>query len=256
MNSKVEQYGDSLYQAERSNTAIPYLPSDDDDLELALSVQQHVTSKKIEDDGEAITGYKIALTNVQVQGWYDANEPVFGTLTTQSLSSGVIDTAQLFKPLIEMELEFLVDEDLDPRADAEDIVGKLRVAPGLEVPDCRFRDWTPAELSLFGLIADNSVTGRVQVGEPISCPSIDALANIEATLSLNEEELGTGSTSAVLDNPLNALIWLMRQLDHIDRRLEKGMVVSSGSILLPVALRTGTYEARLAGMEPLSLTVT
>jgi len=48
------------------------------------------------------------------------------------------------------------------------------------------------------------------------------------------KELASGKGAAILDNPLNAVLWLVRDLERSGTRLKPGDVLSLGSFMQPM----------------------
>lgn len=93
------------------------------------------------------------------------------------------------------------------------------------------------------LISDNTASGLVAVGEAADPVSYKDFENITLKLSHNDEEIATGVSSDVLDNPIESLKWLIRKLDTQGKQLHKGEIVSSGTFVPPVPAKEGTYKA-------------
>lgn len=212
------------------------------ELETGYRVQELVTERKIREKGERVRGYKISLTSTETQGWFGADEPAFGTLTDSNISNGTIHMSEMSEPLLETELMFHITEDIPHSASNEELLEKVLVAAGIEVPDSRFSDWFP-RLSLGTITADNAVAGKIVAAAEGKKLSYESLGNIDLKLYLDGKEIAQGNSSEVLGNPLEALKWLVGILGKRGKYLEKGMVVSSGTLVLPLPLQRGTYRA-------------
>lgn len=221
--------------------------------EAAYAIQHAVTDAKTAAN-EELTGYKISLTSPETQELFNSETPLYGALTTSSTAGKAIDLASLSSPLIELELIFIAKEDLSPDDDNKAIMKKTLVAPGIEVPDSRFEDWFP-KLSLSQVIADSAVAGKIVIGEPKDNLSYGQLENIAGTLTFNGEKIAGGSSSEVLEHPVNAVKWLVKELAGHGLTLKKGMSISSGTFILPKPLEKGLYEANYEGIGSVSLEV-
>lgn len=220
----------------------------------AYQVQHTLAEKKKCHSDESHIGYKISMTSDETQKWFNSDSPVYGILTTDNLNNGKVEIDTLSEPLVEVELMFIVDEDISENPDHEEIVEKTSIAPGIEIPDSRFENWFP-NLKLFELIADSAVAGKIVCGESTKSSEIDDWLNIKATLTLDDEEVGKGYSSAVLGHPTNAMIWLAEKLASHGRLLKKGMIVSSGTLVLPLKLVKGTYVATYSQLGKVELKV-
>lgn len=222
--------------------------------EAAYTIQHALTNKKLELANEELAGYKISLTSPETQQLFNSETPLYGALTTSSIVEKTIGLSSLSSPLLELELIFIVKEDLSPGDDTDAILAKTSVAPGIEVPDSRFEDWFP-KLSLGQVIADSAVAGKIVIGEPKDNLSYEQLENITGKLVFNGEEIASGTSSEVLEHPVNAVKWLVNELVGHGLSLKKGMSISSGTFILPKPLEKGLYEASYDGIGSVSLEV-
>lgn len=222
--------------------------------EKAYGIQHALTAKKADEANEELKGYKISLTSKETQELFHSDTPLYGALTTPALSEGTIELDGMCSPLIELELIFIVQEELSAEDDVETILQKTLVAPGIEVPDSRFDDWFP-KLSLGQVIADSAVAGKIVVGEPKSGLRFEDLADIQGRLTFNGEEIAADSSKAVLEHPVYAVKWLTEELAKHGLTVEKGMSISSGTFILPKKLEKGVYTASYEGIGEVSLNV-
>lgn len=209
----------------------------------AYQVQDAFTDLK----DDSVGGYKVSLTSKQTQDMFDANEPLYGAEMTNNFlrSTAVVSLKNLMEPLVEVELCFRAKENLLPTDSLEDLLEKTTVAPALEVPDSRFSNWFPS-LSKYMVMSDGAVSGLVVYGDEKDTKtlgSVEALANVSATLFHDQEKLKSGKSSEVLDNPLKSLQWLVKKLDSQGKQLLKGQRVSSGTFVLPPSLTKGNWRA-------------
>ncbi len=221
--------------------------------DAAYKVQHAVTQKKAQ-NGEALAAYKISLTSPETQALFHSKKPLYGALTAPALSNGRIEHSSLLSPLIEIELVFLVQETISAADSAETILKKTAIAPGIEVPDCRFIDWFP-NITLGQVIADSAVSGRLVIGKPVSDVSYEQLANMHGELVFNGEQIASGHSTEVLKHPVHAIQWLAAELESHGLVLEHGLAVSSGTFILPKPLEIGRYEARYEGLGSVELLV-
>ncbi|ASK63748.1 hydratase [Virgibacillus phasianinus] len=220
----------------------------------AYEIQRKVTDKKAKLNKDKLIGYKISLTSEETQELFHSTTPLYGALTQTSLSNGTIKLESMLSPLLEAELMFIANEDLSTQDNAESILQKMRIAPGLEIPDSRFTDWFP-NLSFGQVIADSAVAGSVVIGEFVQGLSFEQLGNIHGTLQLDDEIIAEGSSTEVLGNPVHAIEWLIEELAKTGQAIRKGMVISSGTFILPKVLKEGTYHVHYENVGEVSLQV-
>lgn len=215
----------------------------------------HMFAEKMTaEHGEQIRGFKISMTSEETQRLANANSPAYGMLFTSSLAGQLIKLDEFFDPRLEAELMFIVHEDLSLAADAEEIKNKCTVAPGLELPDSRYENWYP-NLTVGDLLADNTATGKVAVGQgQKQIDSID-LTQISMTLCKDGQQIAAGTAVNVLGNPLNAMTWLTKKLAARNMAIKKGVIISSGTFIMPQPLQKGEYRAVFHDVGEINLTV-
>ncbi len=251
----IEEIVTKIYQARETKTPIEFIRNDYTlDENTAYAVQDELMKRIQEVHNEEIIGYKISMTSKETQAIANTHEPAYGTLLTSNIikSGDNILLSNLFAPLIEPELVFILTEDLSPTATEEEILNKSKIAAGLEIPDSRYMDWFP-NFSLADLLSDDTATGLVVVSEGITPPSFDELANIKMELFHNGEKVSEGISSAVLDNPVSAVAWLVRKLASHNKTLKKGMMISSGTFISPLPVQSGHYEVSYSSIGKLEV---
>jgi 2-oxo-hept-3-ene-1,7-dioate hydratase len=197
-----------------------------------------------------VAGYKISLTSPQTQALFNATSPLYGQQVESHFlnNDAQLSLASLNEPLIEVELAFTAKTRLLPEMSARELLANTYVSGANEIPDARFTQWFP-HLSKYLVIADGAVGGYIQTGEKVDGATLTVadLANISVTLTLDGQSIASGQASEVLDNPINALQWLVHQLAEHDRYVEAGQTVSSGTFFVPPKLKTGHYVAEFSG---------
>ena len=228
------------------------------DLTAAYRVQHELTRLK----GEPVAAYKVSLTSEQTQKMFDATEPLYGAQVASRVRQTplTLSLAELFEPLVEVELNFRVTKPLGRGTTAADVFESTTVAAGLEVPDSRFRNWFPSlPKELVG--SDAAVGGYVlyatehPTAELFS--SVDALTKVKAQLWHDGKQVAEGDSTEVLGNPLNSVAWLANALDAQGMGgLKVGQRVSSGTFVLPPKLTAGTWKATYdSGLGDVEVTV-
>lgn len=194
-----------------------------------------------------VGGYKVSLTSKETQDMFDSTEPLYGAEMRDRFlkAPATVNLNDLMEPLVEVEMCFRAKENLSPNDTLEDLMNKTTVAPALEVPDSRFKDWFPS-LSKYMVMSDGAVSGLVVYGEEFDTnkfQDVQSLERVSATLYHNDKELKSGKSSEVLGNPLKSLQWLVNKLDEQGKQLLKDQRVSSGTFVLPPSLEKGTWRA-------------
>ncbi|MBC7941954.1 MAG: fumarylacetoacetate hydrolase, partial [Chitinophagaceae bacterium] len=190
-------------------------------------------------------GYKAGLTNPAVQKRFNHDSPVWGGLYEKMLldNGAVVDAAFGARALFEADLLVRVSSTAINRATtaAEVIESIDQVIPFIELPDMVVA--APPKLNGAAVTAINVGARMGVLGTPIAVPAtraeryqlLDALREMTAVVSGNGSELDRGKGSDVLDQPLNAVVWLVGDIKRENLALKVGDLVSLGSFskLLP-----------------------
>ncbi|MDP4460708.1 2-keto-4-pentenoate hydratase [Staphylococcus hyicus] len=256
MTHHTKSLAKQLHQAYLNHQPIPFLnPEAAVDETLGYAVQQELIQQIQSATGSTITGYKVSMTSKETQAYAHTHEPAYGTLLSHVIkaSNTTVNIHDLFSPLIEPELVFEITEDLSNHPTVEEVLSKSKIAPAIEVPDARYIDWFP-HFTLGDLLADNTATGLVIVGETIDAPDYDTLGQIDMTLSHNDTQLAKGQSSAVLGHPVKAIQWLAGKLASHGKSLKAGHIVSSGTFITPIRAEIGTYNVDYDHIGSVSVT--
>lgn len=187
-----------------------------------------------------MTGHKIGLTSKAMQAATGITEPDYGVIfDDQVVESGhEFETARITNPRIEMELAFVLKDELrGPGVTLFDVLRATEyVVPALEVLDAHVELQGRATVDT---IADNAALGYMVLGgRPVAPDAVD-LRWVAGTLSRNQTIVETGVTAGVLNHPGNGVHWLANRLaDHGDS-LAAGEVVLAGSFTRPMHVSAG-----------------
>jgi 2-keto-4-pentenoate hydratase len=239
----------------RSPLAIENYPQISED--VAYEVQRRVVRALCENASQRVAGFKISMTSRETQALARASGPAYGTLTSNMILREPAELAldQCFEGLLELELQFIVEDDLSGGATRSEIEEKCSIAPGIEVPDSRFRGWY-GRLSVGHIVSDDAVAGHVVLGAAQPLRDIPRLPEVTGELFLDDVPIAGGVASAVMGDPVTALEWLTGRLAREGRVLLAGMVVSSGTLCMPVRMQPGRYRAHYERVGDVRLTVT
>ncbi|UXR71614.1 MULTISPECIES: fumarylacetoacetate hydrolase family protein [unclassified Staphylococcus] len=243
MTQTSQQLAEQVFQAYKTHQPIPFLnPEENVDEVLGYQTQDALIAQLKEHHQTDVAGYKVSMTSAETQAYANTHEPAYGTLlkTVIKQSGATVKLGEMFAPLIEPELVFVVTEDLPSDPSVEDVLNHSQLAPAIEVPDARYEDWFP-NFTLGDLLSDNTATGLVVVGEPVAQLDYDKLGAVTMSLKHNGSEVKTGVASEVLGNPVKAVQWLSQKLASHGKSLKKGDVISSGTFIPPIKAEKGTY---------------
>ncbi len=181
-------------------------------------------------------GYKAGLTNPAVQKRFNHDSPVWGVLYKPMLLADGAKVPAAFgaRPLFEADMLVRVsDARAINRAETPaDVLKSIdQVIPFIELPDLVVE--APPKLNGAAINAINVGARLGVLGKPIAAQRTqqfsDALRDMQVVITGNGAELDKGKGADVLEHPLNAVVWLTRDLARSGRALRKGDLVSLGS---------------------------
>jgi 2-keto-4-pentenoate hydratase len=189
----------------------------------------------------APVGYKAGLTNPAVQKRFNHDAPVWGALYAPMLlkNGAVVDAAFGARSLFEADLLVRVANAAvnQARTPIEVLSAIDQVIPFIELPDLVVQ--APSKLNGPAIAAINVGARLGVLGTPIAVqrtPAFaDALRDMVSVVTADGVELDRGKGSDVLEHPLNAVVWLARDLAREGRAMKPGDLISLGSFskLLP-----------------------
>ena len=245
-----------LAGAERSRVPITPLTAAHPDIDVVDAYEiQLINIRARLDDGARVIGHKVGLSSEAMQKMMGVDEPDYGHLLAdmEVFEDVPVDTARFLYPRVEVEVGFILADDLPGAGCTEDdvLAATAAFAPSIELIDTRIRDW---KIALCDTIADNaSSAGWVLGPQRVSPKDID-IKTIDAVLTRNGEVVAEGRSDAVLGNPVTAVAWLARKVDSFGVRLKAGDIVLPGSCTRAIDARPGDkFVADFAGLGSVRL---
>ena len=237
----IEEAASSLYEAERTQRAIPPLVDTYEGLSVdeAYRIQLALIDRKLR-EGARVVGHKIGLTAVAMQQLLGVDQPDFGhILDTMMVQDGsAVDRSELIYPRVEGEITFLLKEDLrGPGVTVARVLAATEyVMPSLEIVDSRIADW---RIKLADTISDNASSCRMVVGGRCLKPDAFDLRLVGMILEKNGEIINSATGAAVLGNPAQAVAWLANTLAAFDVTLKAGEVILPGALTAAITVQAG-----------------
>jgi len=230
-DAKARQTASLLAKTYLNGNLLDGLPGDlcPESLADGYAVQDYLSGEL----GFATAGWKLGLTDAKAQAAKGVSEPVKGRLFKSRIAMA---PARLRAPpgklMLEAEFVFRIANDLGGadtcRLSVDDVADAVAsVHIGLELCASRFLPSKP--LSLAMNVADNCFHGGLVIGRVIDGWKPIDLPAMSVELFCNDTMLASGSGSAVLGNPVNAVLWLAQELARDGRRLDAGDWVTTGS---------------------------
>ena len=243
----VEALAEELLNAEDTGTQIPLISLRHPDMTLddAYAVQTAQISRKLA-AGRTIMGWKIGLTSKVMQDALGINTPDSGVLYDDMLfhSGETVSKGRFIQPRVEAEIAFVLQDTISGDATREDVIAATDyVVPALEILDTRILRKDPETgqpRKIFDTISDNAANAGIVLGEARHDPARVDLRWAGAILYKDDAVETTGLGAAVLDDPVESVVWLARRMHTYGQRLEPGQVLLSGSFIAPVECPSGT----------------
>ena len=235
-----QQAAEQLFNADTQRHLIPQLSQSYDGIELedAYAIQDLWLKMRI-DRGARLVGRKIGLTSRAMQMASNFNEPDYGYLTDDMLLSdgAQIEAGRFISPRLEMELGFIMGEDLQGAGcTVADVMRATEfVTPALEL--IAYRTHVPR--AIVDTIADNAAAGAMITGGRLVRPFDLDIRWVGATLSRNGVIEESGVSAAVMGHPAAGIAWLVNKLSRHGVGLKAGQMVLTGSFTRPIHIVAG-----------------
>ncbi len=239
--TKLDQLGDSLYEAWRTRSALAPLTARLPQLTIdqAYQVQRRMVARRI-GQGERVIGKKIGVTSKVVQDMLDVRQPDFGILLSdmQYQDGSVIPIDTLIEPRAEGEIVFYLKHALrGPGVTAEQVLAATEsVAVCFEIVDSRIRNWN---ITIADTVADNASCGVFVIGKERVAPAQLDLAACTMVLQKNGVTVTSGIGAAALGHPARAVAWLANELGARGIALDANEPILSGSLGALIPVRAG-----------------
>jgi len=243
--TKIQQYGDELYQALLDRKAVDPLTDREPSITIedAYEIQLRMIQRRL-DAGETIVGKKIGVTSKVVMDMLKVNQPDFGQMTSGMVfnEGDAIRADSMIAPKAEAEVAFVLKSDLmGPGVTAADVLRATDfVVPCFEIVDSRIKDW---KIKIQDTVADNASCGVLTLGGVRKSPRQLDLALAGMVLEKNGDIVSTSTGAAVQGSPVNAVAWLANTLGRLGISLKAGEIILSGSQspLIPVKAGDSLY---------------
>lgn len=221
--------------------------------EAAWRIQQRVVEALRADLG-GIFGYKAGLTSPSARKRFNIDEPVMGTLLKgMILDNGArISVAGGVTLLIEADLLVRVADRRinDAATRAEAFAAIDRIAAFVEVPDIVIAPGQPVTGPVLTAVNAGARFGVMGPVLDVDEVRMGQLADFTVNVSRNGYPAGPiGTGKALMDHPLNVVLWIAGEARHRGVTLEAGDWLSLGSLTPPMRAVAGDgYRLRYEGL--------
>jgi len=202
--------------------------------------------ERLESSDNRIVGYKAGLTSKAVQERFGVSSPVRGVLLEKMLLTDGADVPAEFgaRPVFEADLMVVVKDAAIHKAKTHlDVLRSLSmVVPFIELPDLVMAEGEKLSAPLIVSLNVGARLGVVGKGIPVEPTERFAAALAAMRVVVTDQggrELASSQGAAILDHPLNAVQWLVQDLEKSRIRLKPGDLLSLGSFTPPMTPRPG-----------------
>ena len=200
-------------------------------------------------------GYKAGFTNVALQQRFGVDSPKWGYMYDRNMVDILAVIPANFGARPVYEADFIVVVKDARLADAKtplEALGYLEsVVPFIELADLMLE----GSFNGNAMIATNVAFRGGVLGQEIpvikSQAFLDSLANMTVVMTdeVDGKELGRAQGSALMDNPINAAMWLAQALKKDGITLKEGDLLSLGGYIPPQPTKAGMkVQVRYIGL--------
>lgn len=246
MHQDLHYIADALHQAARTANAVSQFSSH---TPFSLSEAYHIQRASMQlryAAGEQCIGVKLGFTSRAKMLQMGVDSLIWGWLSDAMLEEdgGYIDLRRYIHPRAEPELCFITRKTIDrPLTQLEAVDYLEAVAPAIEIIDSRYQAF---KFSLEDVVADNCSSAGLVVG-PWS-RDFSTLSNAGVLLRVDGQVRQTGSSAAILGQPLRSVVQASRLLSEAGMSLPAGSLIMAGAATAAEALHPGSHiSVEIAG---------
>lgn len=193
-----------------------------------------------------LLGWKIAATSIEGQKHIGVDGPIAGRLIKErSYKSGdMLSLVNNQMKKVEAEFSFKLNKDMAKKNISytyDEVLECIEsICPAIEIPDSRFLNFDKIGKKI--LIADNACAGEYIIGNtPTKSWKHINLKKFKVGCYKNNQLIGYGIGSNVLEDPIKALTWLINELNKYDIILYSGQTILTGTCIKPITVAGGDY---------------
>lgn len=234
----MKEIAEKLFAAEKEGRAVPRFTAAQPDFSLAQGYEvQRLLENLHAKNGARVVGRKMGMTSKAKMEQMGISSPIHGFLTSQMEvpNGGTLQLGKRIHPKAEPEIAFITRKDLRGHPSPTELLDAIdSVCAAIEIIDSRFENF---DFRLPDVVADNCSSSGFVLGSVRKKPSELDLTALGISLEKNGDVLQTGSSSAILGNPLRSLLALVALLE--EQGLPAGSIVLAGGATAAIPIQAG-----------------
>ena len=233
-------------------------------MDEALIVQRAFVAG-LEPDLGLPVGYKVGLVSRVMQERFHTTQPVRGVLLEKMLVPNDAEVPASFGTHLLLEADLIVtvkDKGIHKATTHLEVLKHLKeVVAFIELPDSFLSTNVPMDAAMLTAVNVGARLGVLGQRTPVKANRkfVEALAAMRVSLSDETGAvLGKAQGLTILDHPLNAVLWLVEELNQAGITLKPGDLLSLGSVMMITPAPAGKaitvrYEGLPAGVLKVSV---
>lgn len=235
-----------LDAAARDARAIPQITGQEGELSLtdAYDIQRAVIDHRLA-RGATLVGVKMGFTSQAKMAQMGLKDQIWGRLTSDMVvaNGGVLDRTRFIHPRVEPEVAVRLKAPLTGEVTYEEALAAVdAVAPALEIIDSRYENF---RFALGDVVADNASSSAFVVGAWL--PADTDVADVPMAMSVDGAVAETGSSAAILGDPIRSLVAAARLAGAAGLTLQPGWTVMLGGATAAAAIGSARAVSLDAG---------
>ena len=198
----------------------------------AYKIQEEINNIFSNNGLGKIIGYKIGCTNRAIQKELNVVEPIYGALFKNKVikNNSNLSIKNFIKVGVECEIyvsisKDIIDQDQFSKEKIQNLINYCGLS--LEIVEDRFVEIK--KNTIEHIIIDGSLGNSIILSKKIR-HKFSNYSKFIGKLFLNNKEIYSCSSDSILGDPLNALKWYFQKKLALKRTINKGEIISLGSI--------------------------
>ncbi len=201
--------------------------------------------------GEKMVGLKMGFTSEAKMKQMGVHDLIWGRLTDsmQLDAGGTLQMDRFIHPRAEPEVCFLIKKEINKAISYDEAMDYVSaVALAVEIIDSRYENF---KFSLEDVVADNCSSAAFVIGEWL--PANTPLNHLAVAMNFDGEAVQTGSTHAILGDPIKSLVAAARLAAKYGESIQEGAIVLAGAATPANYLkRNQLIKVEIAGLGEVS----